>query len=208
MHGVMSASTMRRAIAIAALAVLAAGRAGAQEQQGSDAPCKLPPYIARALAGAHDGQMVSLGETSDRNDDPLAADRDRFVGFRALQSAPLADATIARLRAALSAKRLVCSGAKPGSAAFGIGFDLSGGGGELRLVVLPGSGEVDFELPNGLRMARWLTPAGAAAWNRCFGELAAQLRRTPEQLRRELTPGGAAAADSSRASAERGPGTH
>jgi hypothetical protein len=207
MRGVMSGSAMRRVIALGALLLLAAGRAGAQDQ-ATDAPCRMPPYIAGALGGARDGQMVSLGATSDRLDDPFATDRNRFVGYRALESAPLAEPTIARLRAALSAKHLVCADPKSGAAPFGLGFDLSGGGGALKLVVLQGSGEVDFELPNGLRIVRWLTPSGAAAWNRCFGQLAAQLRRTPEQLRRELTPAGAAMPDSSRASAEHGPGTH
>jgi hypothetical protein len=175
---------MRRWVYATALVTLAAGRAGAQ----TEPVCKLPPYVTGALGGARDGQMVSLGPVTDRVEDPFRGDPNRFEGYRPLESAALTEGTIARLRAALAPKHLVCAKSGAVTAPFGLGFDLAGNGGALRLVVLPGSGQVEFELPNGLRIVRYLSPAGLTAWNRCFEELAAQLRRTPEQLQRELTP--------------------
>jgi hypothetical protein len=158
----------------------------ATEQADANAPCTLPTYVLRAVGSANTGAMVTLGPPGDRSSDPFAADSDRFVGYRALDTAPLAERTLARLRFALSEKRLACGPPSSKPPEFALGFDLTGAGGAIRIVVQSPTGGVEFELANGRRFERQLTSPGVAAWQRCFEELAAQLGRTPEQLTHEL----------------------
>jgi len=171
----------------------------------ANAECRPPAYASDAIRDAVSVNMIRLGPIDDHVVDPFGADSTRFLGYRRLATFRLQPDAVAALRRVLANGSLSCDAAGGGAAPradYAVGFDLAGGSGAVKVAVIVPAGDVELELPNGLRFATGLTPAGLAAWRRFVGVTAARVHRTPEEFDHDMAadahrPGVAARPDSS-----------
>jgi protein TonB len=87
----------------------------------------------------------------------------------------------------LSGANLTCDKTDKGAVpAFVVGFDVAGDGGPVRATLRMPSGQVEFEIPNGLRFTAALSPSGQREWRRLALVLAARLGHEPGDFGRDL----------------------